>query len=78
MISRGTIRRLMKPALSTREVVPEIHAIEKKLYGTNPQRRKTGKFGTVEGKIFVKTNVITPIITSGFKSDQKIPSDMFR
>ena len=29
-------------------------------------------------KILVKTKVITPIITSGFSSDQKIPRDMFR
>ena len=29
-------------------------------------------------KILVKTKVITPIITKGFKRDQKIPRDMFR
>src|SRR5450759_2873372 len=79
MISRGTITRLIRPALSTREVVPLSHAIVKKLYGTRPQRMKTGKCGIeVFTKIFVNTNVMTPIMTRGFSNDQKRPSDMFR
>lgn len=39
------------------QVVPLIQAMVKKLNGTRPQRTKTGKFGVLEGKIFVKTNV---------------------
>ena len=30
------------------------------------------------GTILVQTNVSTPIIIRGFRSDQKTPNDMFR
>jgi hypothetical protein len=43
-----------------------------------PQRIKSPKSGTLLGKILVNTNVSTPIITRGFKSDHSTPSDMFR
>ena len=76
--SRGTGTRLISPAFSTSDVVPELHATAKKLYGTSPQSTKTGKYRSCDGKIFVKTKVSTVIITLGFSSDQNAPSDMFR
>ena len=40
---------------------------------------KTAKWGVeLLETISVNTNVSTPIITMGFSSDQKTPSDMFR
>jgi hypothetical protein len=68
----------MSAAPSTMELVPDAHASEKKLYGTSPHRTRMGKFSSCEGKILVKTNVSTPIITRGFRSDQNAPSDIFR
>jgi hypothetical protein len=78
-ISRGTGTRFTSPALSTIEVVPEIHAIEKKLNGIIPQSTNTGKcwMGFLENTR-VKTKVRTPIMTRGFTSDHNMPSDMFR
>src|ERR1035438_8312265 len=77
--SRGTGTRLIRPALSTMEVVPVIHATVKKLNGTMPHRANTAKCGMFGlGKILVKTTVNTPTMTSGLISDQKTPSDMFR
>src|SRR5437764_1462709 len=64
--SRGTGRRLISPALSTIEVVPPLQAMVKKLYGTMPHSTNSGKFGRGSLKILVQTNVMTPIITSGF------------
>src|ERR1039458_8069677 len=79
MTSRGTATRLINPALSTSEVVPDSQAMVKKLNGTSPHSTNTAKFGIDPlAKTLVKTNVITPIITSGFNSDQKTPSDMLR
>jgi hypothetical protein len=78
IISRGTATRLINCALSTTDVVPQDQATLKKLYGTMPQRIKSPKSGTLLGKILVNTNVSTPIITRGFKSDHSTPSDMFR
>jgi hypothetical protein len=60
------------------ELVPEAQASAKKLYGTSPHRTNTGKLSAVDGKIRVKTNVRTAIITMGFNSDQNAPRDMFR
>src|ERR1022692_439382 len=78
-ISRGTGTRLMRPALSTMEVVPVLHATVKKLNGTMPQSTNTAKCGRFGlGKILVKTKVSTPIMTSGLSSDQRTPSDIFR
>ena len=68
----------MREALSVNEVVPEFHAIEKKLNGTSPHRTNTGKCWTAVGKIFVKMKVRTDIIINGFSSDQNAPNDMFR
>src|ERR1017187_10949462 len=76
MISRGAGTRLMRPALSTSEVVPELQAMLKKLKGTRPHITNRAKSGLGLLSILVKTNVSTPIITSGFKSDQRTPSDM--
>src|SRR5438270_7628121 len=77
--SRGTVSRLIRDALSTNEVVPVAQAIVKKLKGTRPQSTNAGKCRTeLFAKILVRTNVITPIITRGFRRDQKIPSDIFR
>src|ERR1017187_2504933 len=76
--SRGTRTFLISEALSTMHVVPLTHAMVKKLNGTRPHRTKTGKFFVEEGKILVKTKVITSIITEGFRSDQNTPSDMLR
>ena len=78
MTSRGTGTRLMRPALSTRDVVPLSQPTEKKLKGTSPQNRKTAKCGICDAMILVKTNVSTPIMTKGFSIDQNTPSDMFR
>ena len=51
----------------------------KKLNGTSPHSTNTAKWGIDWlTKILVKTNVSTPISTSGFNSDQKTPSDMLR
>src|SRR5579862_6189813 len=47
MISRGAGTRLINPALSTRDVVPEIQAIVKKLNGTRPHITNRPKFGTL-------------------------------
>src|SRR3954447_139363 len=77
-ISRGTGTRLIRFALSTIAPVPVAHATEKKVYGTSPQSKNTGNLGVFAGKILVKTNVSTVIITIGFRSDQNAPSDMFR
>jgi hypothetical protein len=78
-ISRGIGTRFTKAVLSTTEVVPQIQAMVKKLYGTRPQRTKTGKFLIFGfGKTRVKTKVSTPIITRGFRIDQRTPRDMLR
>ena len=76
--SRGTGTRLINPALSTMYVVPVLHATVKKLKGTRPHSTNTGKFDEGFLKIFVKTKVITSIMTDGFSSDQNTPRDMFR
>src|ERR1051325_3909597 len=79
MTSRGTVRRLMKLALSMIDVVPLAQASVKKLYGTSPHSTKVAKCGMVLlAKIFVKTNVMTPIMTKGLRSDQKTPRDILR
>src|ERR1017187_6336058 len=78
MISRGAGTRLIRPALSTSEVVPELQVMLKKLKGTKPHITNRAKSGLGFLSILVKTNVSTPIITRGFKSDQSIPSDMLR
>src|SRR5579864_4659099 len=63
--SLGTVTRLMRVALSAREVVPEAHATVKKLKGTRPQRMNVGKWGMVLlANTFVNTKVITPIMMS--------------
>src|SRR5260370_17450421 len=78
-ISLGIGTRFTKAVLSTTEVVPQIQAIVKKLYGTRPQRTKTGKFLMFGfGKTRVNTKVSTPIMTIGFNIDQRTPKDMFR
>src|ERR1700752_1654751 len=78
-ISRGMGTRLIRPEVSARDVVPESHAMLKKLKGTRPHIKKTGKSGIERlGVTFVKTNVITPIITTGFRIDQNTPRDMLR
>src|SRR5690349_1244537 len=77
--SRGTVTRLINAALSTRDVVPVSQASVKKLKGTRPQSTNAEKWRTeLFGKILVRTNVITPIMTSGLRSDQKMPSDILR
>src|SRR5260370_41177703 len=77
--SLGMGTRFTKAVLSTTEVVAQIQAIVKKFYGTRPQRTKTGKFLMFGfGKTLVKTNVSTPIMTTGFRIDQRTPKDMFR
>ena len=77
--SRGTVTRLINGALSTREVVPDDQASVKMLKGTRPQSTNAEKWRTeLFGKILVRTNVITPIMTSGLRSDQKMPSDILR
>src|SRR5262249_10532182 len=78
MISRGKGTRLMRLALSTSEVAPEIQLIVKKLNGTNPHSRNKGNCGCLLGISAVNTKVSTTIITSGFSSDQNTPKDMFR
>src|ERR1019366_3976382 len=78
-ISRGTGTRLMRPALSTMEVVPVLQATVKKLKGAVPQSTNTAKWGMFGlEKTLVKTKVSTPIMTSGLSSDQRTPSDIFR
>src|ERR1700687_1483384 len=77
--SRGTATRLISGALSTSEVVPDAQAMVKKLKGTRPQSTNAGnRWIELFAKILVRTNVITPIMTRGLRSDQKIPSDIFR
>src|SRR4029079_19593246 len=76
-ISLGIGIRLTRGALSTTEVVPLAHASVKELYGTRPQSTNTGKFLTGLGKILVNTNVRAPIMTKGFRTDQRTPKDMF-
>jgi hypothetical protein len=78
MISRGAGTRLIRPALSTIEVVPEIQAMLKKLKGTRPHITNRDQSGLALLSILVKTNESTPIITRGFKSDQRTPRDMLR
>jgi hypothetical protein len=78
MITLGIATLLISDALSAIEVVPVLHATEKKLNGTMPHRRNTGKLGTLETKILVKTNVNTAIMTRGFSMDHNAPSDMLR
>lgn len=75
---RGTGTRLIRWALSMIDVVPLAQAWLKKLKGMMPHNTKTGNLEIELGKIFVNTNVNTAIMTSGFTSDQKTPSDMFR
>src|ERR1035438_7648081 len=74
--SRGIGIRFTRLALSTIELVPVIHAIVKKLYGTSPQSTKAGNCLLGLGKTFVKTKVSTPIIMSGFMSQQKRHRDI--
>src|SRR5579883_261467 len=78
IIARGTGTRLIRCALSTSELVLMLQASEKKLKGINPQRTNTGKSFCELGKILVKTNVNTPIVTRGFRSDHNTPSDILR
>src|SRR5580704_6391080 len=78
MISRGIATRLTNAVPSTIACVPEPHAKLKKLNGTSPQSTKTGNDGWGLGKIFVKTNVNTLMVTSGFSRDQNTPKDMLR
>ena len=49
----------------------------KKLKGTRPHITNNDQCGSGLLSILVKTNVSTPIITKGFKSDQSTPKDMF-
>src|ERR1041384_5573436 len=78
-ISRGTVTRLTRPALSSRDEVPAPHARAKKLYGTRPHNINRPKCGMeLLGNILVKMNVSTPMSTSGFNKDQKTPKDMLR
>jgi hypothetical protein len=76
----GTGTLLIRPELSINEVVPVLHATEKKLKGTIPHKRNTGKFliGDENIRILVKTNDNTNIMTRGFSTDHNTPSDMFR
>src|SRR6266700_2010753 len=76
--SRGTGTRLIRLALSSTDPVPELQAIEKKLNGSRPQNKNTGKCGSGFLKILVKTNVSTVIMTMGFTRLQSTPSDMLR
>jgi hypothetical protein len=77
-ISLGMGTRLMSPAFSTSDVVPEVQPMLKKLNGTNPHITKAGKCGIELFRVtFVKTKVNTPISTSGFNTDQNTPKDMF-
>ena len=79
MTSRATGTRLMRGAFSSSDQVPVVQASVKKLYGTRPHRTNAAKFGM---RLFVimrvNTNHSTPIIISGFSSDQNKPSDMLR
>src|SRR5664280_88428 len=75
-ISRGTGTRLIRPALSTMDVVPVIHDTVKKLKGTMPQSTNTAKWGMFGlGKIRVKTKVNTNIMTSGVRSEERKTRD---
>src|SRR5512140_560173 len=78
-ISRGKPTFLIRPLLSKTDVEPLSQATEKKLNGTSPVSTNKGKSSIgPPDRILRKTNVRTPIITSGFASDQNTPSDMFR
>ena len=68
----------MSDEFSINDVVPVLHAIEKKLKGTRPHSTKTGKFSTLFGKILVKMKVSTDIMMIGFNRDQNAPRDIFR
>src|SRR5579864_2076792 len=77
-ISRGIASRLMRPALSRTDPVPTSHAALKKLNGTMPHIKKTAKCGILFWNIKVNTNVNINSMMSGFATDQRTPSDMFR
>src|SRR6476660_1564815 len=77
-ISLGIGTRFTRPVLSTTEVVPQIQAMVKKLYGTRLHKTNTGKFLMFGlGKTLVNTKVSTFIITKGLSTDQRTPRDIF-
>ena len=79
MTSRGTGTRLIRPALSTSEVVPVDQAMAEEVKWHQPAQHEDREMRDgLLTKILVKTNVSTPIITSGFSRDQNTPRDMFR